>query len=193
MPRENGRRVLAARIPDPSHHVLWTVAAAHKDHMLKLGPGKLPPVFLFENISLGTMLTAFVPSKYMGVSMWATYATLDESYVQTGSFGFCVDVGNGFTTLIPTVLFAISITNPLMPARILGMMGLIKFYQEFYGTVIYFFQYFFNGRHRRCATALTAGVVVPANFIWMALPALGMWASSRLILDGSYQVFGHAS
>jgi len=70
--------------------------------------------------------------------------------------------------------------------------GLLKFYQEFYGTLVYFFQFFFNGLHRHCAAALTAGVVLPANGIWLALPALGMWASVQLILDGSYAVFGHA-
>lgn len=119
------------------------------------------------------------------------YATLDPSYAQTGSFGFCVDVGNGFVTLVPTLLFAVSITYPLLDARVLGMIGLLQFYQEFYGTMIYFFQFFFNGRHRICPAAMTAGVVLPANGIWMALPALGMWASVRLVLDGSYQVFGH--
>ena len=69
------------------------------------------------------------------------------------------------------------------------MLGLVSFYQEFYGTVIYFFQFFFNRRHEKIAKALTLGIVVPANFIWIAFPALGMWASSRLILEGSFAVF----
>ena len=73
------------------------------------------------------------------------------------------------------------------------MLGLVMFWQEFYGTCVYFFQYFFNGRFRRSPRAHTLGIVVPANGIWMALPALGMWASARLVLDGSYAAFGHAT
>ena len=71
------------------------------------------------------------------------YAALDPSYADQASFGFCVDVGNGFTTLVPSVLFAVSITSPLLDARHLGMLGLVMFWQEFYGTCVYFFQYFF--------------------------------------------------
>ena len=68
-------------------------------------------------------------------------AHADPSYADQASFGFCVDVGNGFTTLVPSVLFAVSITSPLLDARHLGMLGLVMFWQEFYGTCVYFFQY----------------------------------------------------
>jgi hypothetical protein len=34
------------------------------------------------------------------------------------------------------------------------------------------------------------GIVVPANGIWILFPAVGMWACSRLILEGSFTVFG---
>ena len=60
--------------------------------------------------------------------------------------------------------------------------------QEFYGTCIYFFQYCFNGRYKRSPRAQVFGIVVPANGIWMAFPALGMWASAQLILDGDFSV-----
>lgn len=165
----------------------------YEEHSAKLGEGKLPPVFLFEDVGLLKMLSVFLPSEYVGTAMWATYAALDPSYADQASFGFCVDVGNGFTTLVPSVLFAVSITSPLLDARHLGMLGLVMFWQEFYGTCVYFFQYFFNGRFRRSPRAHTLGIVVPANGIWMALPALGMWASARLVLDGSYAAFGHAT
>ena len=61
-------------------------------------------------------------------------------------------------------------------------------YQELYGTVVYFFQFFFNRKDKRIARAHVLGVVLPANGIWIALPALGMWASARMILDGSLAV-----
>lgn len=62
-----------------------------------------------------------VPSYCSAAPLPSRYATLDPSYAQQGSFGFCVDVGNGFTTLAPSVLFALSITRPLLDARVLGM------------------------------------------------------------------------
>ena len=52
------------------------------------------------------------------------------SYSDQTTWGFCVDVGNGFTTLVPSILFAACMTWPLLPARVVGVMGLIKFYQE---------------------------------------------------------------
>jgi hypothetical protein len=48
------------------------IKRAYESHTAKLGAGKLPPVFLFEDVSLSRMLSAFVPSKYIGVSMWGT-------------------------------------------------------------------------------------------------------------------------
>merc|ERR1712060_1034876 len=131
------------------------IKAAYEQHTAKLGVGKLPPIFLFERATLSEWMSL----RYWAVSMWATYATLDPSYADSCSFGFCVDVGNGFSTLVPTVLFAVGMTQPFMPARVLGMIGLVKFYQEFYGTVVYYFQYFFNRRYKRSPRAHVLGIV----------------------------------
>ena len=43
------------------------------------------------------------------------------------------------------------------------------------------------------ARAHVLGIVVPANGIWIACPALGLWASYQLIVRGDYTVFGHPS
>jgi len=48
------------------------IQRAYEGHTAKLGVGKLPPVFLFENVSLGKMLSVFLPSEYIGVAMWGT-------------------------------------------------------------------------------------------------------------------------
>ena len=205
------------------------IQQVHKDSEAKLGVGRLPPVFLFEDVAFGRLFSL----EYWSV-MWSTYCALDPSYADTTTFGFCVDIGNGVTTLVPTVLFALGMTWPLLPPRWLGMMGLIMHYQararakcskrptpstagapalrractpahrpapdcagcararghqEFYGTCIYFFQYCFNGRYKRSPRSHVFGIVVPANGIWMAFPALGMWASAQLILDGDFSVF----
>lgn len=90
---------------------------------------------------------------------------------------------------VPTALFAVGMTQPLLPPRGLGMLGLITFYQMLYGTLVYFFQFFNCGRHMPLARSLVLGVVVPANSIWIALPAVGLWASARLIVDGTFAVF----
>jgi hypothetical protein len=76
-------------------------------------------------------------------------------------------------------------------ARWLGILGLPFFWQTMYGTILYFFQYVYNGRYLGTPAAHVWGVVVPANFIWIVFPAYGMWASARLILDGSFDVFAH--
>jgi hypothetical protein len=51
------------------------------------------------------------------------------SYSDQTTYGFFVDVGNGFTTLVPSILYALCMTWPLLPARVVGIMGMIKFYQ----------------------------------------------------------------
>lgn len=61
--------------------------------------------------------------------VWSTYALYDPSYANRESFGFFIDVGNGWTTLIPTALFLVGMTFGVVPARVLGMVGLAKFYQ----------------------------------------------------------------
>ena len=182
-------------------------------------------VFLFEDVSVARLFTL----EYWSV-MWSTYCALDPSYADTTTFGFCVDIGNGVTTLAPTIIFALGMTWPILPPRWLGMMGLVMHYQvvatahlasppsarcccpdkcarrfgethlkpwcriphhaqELYGTSIYFFQYCFNGRYKRSPTSHILGIVVPANGIWIAFPALGMWASAQLIVDGDFSVF----
>lgn len=150
----------------------------------KHGLGVLPPVFLFERVTLAEVLSL----RYWAV-MWSTYSALDPSYSDTTTFGFCVDCGNGVTTLLPTALFAVGMSGGVLPARWIGMVGLVKFYQELYGTVVYFFQYCFNKRYARTPRAHVWGVVVVANAIWIVFPALGMWASGRLILEGRFDVF----
>ena len=50
-----------------------------------------------------------------------------------------------------------------MPARTLGALGLVFFYQMFYGTVGYYFQYFYNRRYAKTPAGLVAGLV--AGFV----------------------------
>jgi len=64
-----------------------------------------------------------------------------------------------------------------------------QFYQEFYGTVLYFWSFFYNRRwedhgwHGHNANVIFATVVV-SNGIWFAGPGLGMYVSYHLLMQG---------
>lgn len=101
-----------------------------------------------------------------------------------------MDVGNGWSTLIPSLLFVYCLVDQsFLSARILGMIGLVKFYQEFYGTIIYGLSYIFNKRYVGCSWIEVAGFVGFANGLWFVFPLIGMWASVDMINSNSYQVF----
>ena len=157
----------------------------HASFAAEYGKHVLPPVFLLERVAPKRLFTL----KYWAV-MWSTYSVLDPSYSDTTTFGFCVDIGNGVTTLLPTLLWVVGMTWPILPARLMGAMGIAMYWQELYGTVIYFFQYVFNRRFDTSPRAHVLGIVVPANGIWIACPALGIWASYQLIVSGDFSVFG---
>lgn len=121
--------------------------------------------------------------------IWSSYSLFDEGYSDRRSFGYNIDVGNGFTMIIPSLLFALGMTFEIMPARVLGIVGVIIFWQMFYGTAVYYFQFFHCGRHRGHALRDLLLFVGFTNAIWLVFPLLGLYASIRLILDGSYALF----
>jgi hypothetical protein len=122
----------------------------------------------------------FSPTLWAGI--WSAYALYDESYASRKSFGFFVDVGNGLTTLVPSLVFLCSMTFALLPARALGILGLLLFYQMWYGTVVYLFSYFFNGRHRGRPWREVAILVVAMNGLWLTFPVLGAYVSVSMLL-----------
>ncbi len=121
--------------------------------------------------------------------IWSSYSLFDPGYSDRRSYGYNIDVGNGFTTLIPAALFAWGMTFELMPARVLGIIGVILFWQMFYGTAVYFFQFFNNGRHEGHSLRDLLLFVGITNLMWFIFPIWGLSTSVRLILDGSYSVF----
>jgi hypothetical protein len=122
-------------------------------------------------------------------TIWSSYSLFDPGYSDRRSFGYNIDVGNGFTTLIPAVIFAFGMTFELMPARVLGIIGVIIFWQMFYGTAVYFFQFFNNGRHKGHSLRDLMLFVGITNLMWFVFPIWGLCASIQMILDGSYEVF----
>ena len=83
---------------------------------------------------------------WVGGSVIAHYAIWDPSYADRKSFGFAADVGNGFVTLVPSLILFFGITFPILPPVVLGLIGAFIFYQKFYCTTLYFFTYLFNRR-----------------------------------------------
>jgi len=122
-------------------------------------------------------------------AIWSSYSLFDPGYSDRRSFGYNIDVGNGFTTIIPAALFAFGMTFELMPPRWLGILGLIMFWQMFYGTAVYFFQFFNNGRHKGHSVKDLLLFVGITNLMWFVFPIWGLCASIQLVLDGSFEVF----
>ncbi|MBC7300636.1 MAG: hypothetical protein H5T78_06760 [Nocardia sp.] len=118
--------------------------------------------------------------------VWSSYSLFDPAYANRKSFGFWVDSGNGYVTLIPSLLFVYGLTFDIVPARTLGIIGLILFWMMFYGTVIYYAAYFVNkeyvGHTRRNLAIFIGGT----NSLWIFAPAWGMVASIILINTDSY-------
>jgi uncharacterized protein YqgC (DUF456 family) len=65
----------------------------------------------------------------------------------------------------------------------------LLFYQKFYGTTLYFFTYLFNRRYEGHSRAAVWTFVGGIDGIWLVLPALGLYACVRLLLEGSFDVF----
>jgi hypothetical protein len=61
--------------------------------------------------------------------VWSTYSLYDPSYCNRESFGFFIDVGNGWTTLVPSLVFVWGLTYDILEPRALGIMGCLMFYQ----------------------------------------------------------------
>jgi hypothetical protein len=119
---------------------------------------------------------------------WLGYAHWDDGYADPKSFGFAIDVGNGFSTLIPGLLFLVGMTLPLFSPIVLGIIGLLIFYQKFYGTCLYFFQFVYNRRYENRSWSGLLAVVGGTNGLWLVFPAIGIYVCLRLILESRFDV-----
>lgn len=126
-----------------------------------------------------------VPRPRRWAEGWATYALFDDAYANEKAFGFWVDTGNGFSTLIPSVLFIYGMTYDLLPAVWLGIIGVALFWQKFYGTVIYFWAYVHNKQYAGHAQRDVVFVVL-LNALWFIGPAWGLVVSISMITSGGF-------
>jgi hypothetical protein len=127
------------------------------------------------------------PRTWAGV--WSSYALYDRGYADRRSYGWNIDVGNAWSTLLPALVFAWGMTYELVSARTLGMLGIAVFWQMFYGTAVYFFQFFNNKNHVGHSRASIAVVVGATNGLWFVFPLWGLWLCSQLIESNSYAIF----
>lgn len=147
---------------------------------------ELDRVIDFMNVRVPLGKT-FSPSVW--AELWSSYSVFDESYANRKSFGFFIDVGNGFSTFIPGILCIVAMTYDILPARAVGIMLLIINYQMWYGTLVYFGSFVFNKRyvgHTRFNLVVFVGLM---NGLWFTFPVWGMWAAIQLIYSNSYGVF----
>jgi hypothetical protein len=121
--------------------------------------------------------------------IWSTYALFDAAYADRKSFGFWIDTGNGFTTLLTSLGVLYGLTYQPVSARTLGIVMLLACYQMGYGAVVYFASYVFNKRYAGHSARDLAIFVGLSNGIWIVFPAWGIWAALQLILTDRYAIF----
>ena len=141
-------------------------------------------------------LTARVPlrrilSSTVWAEVWATYSQIDGSYADRRTYGFNVDIANGFVTPIPTTILYAAFTFDLMPAVVAGIVGAMMFWQLTYATSVYWVSFFVANRQARIGSRDTLIYIWALNSPWVLFALLGLWASIRLIVDGDYSVLGY--
>lgn len=120
--------------------------------------------------------------------VWSEYVRFDPSYADRRSFGFAADVGNGWVTLVPSILFFVGMTTGIFSPVVLGLIGALMFYQKFYCTALYFFTYVFNRRYEGHRLGRLIAVVGGTNGLWLVFPAIGLYVSIRLIVENRFDV-----
>ena len=173
------------------------INAVHDGYRKKFKAGVIPPVFLFSSIPLSKALSL----RYWAGEVWGTYSLLDHSYVETTSLGFMLDVGNGFSTFVPTVLTGLGMSVAGHPEfgwlvggltpRQLGLLVTAIHWQELYGTLCYFSGYVWNARwlHHKTTPAQFVAMVLCTNIIWIVCPATAMYGFYRMVMEDSIDVF----
>ena len=127
--------------------------------------------------------------------MWSTYSLWDPSYSNPESFGFFIDVGNGWSTIAPCLLWNVAIVCPqwihaLELDVLVGFIGACSYWQVLYGTIIYFLSFLWNKRYVGKPLAEVLGFVGVANGIWFFFPIAALYAAYQVVdLKDCTQVF----
>ena len=152
----------------------------------RIDTGRTPAAeFLTTRVALRAVLSPTV-----WADVWATYSMFDSAYADRNTYGFNIDIGNGFATSAPTVILYAAYAAGVLPAIAAGILGAMLFWQWVYASSLYLVS-FFVGRKRSRITVRDFWVYLAGpNAIWILIPMLGLYVSVRLILDGDYSVLG---
>ena len=124
--------------------------------------------------------------------MWSTYSLYDPSYQNHESFGFFIDVGNGWSTIPPCLLMNMAIAVPQRCSPLLvGCLCLASYWQILYGTIMYFVSFAFNKRYQGKQLGEVLGFVGISNGIWFFFPLAGIYACVCILDKKDFSVFGH--
>lgn len=128
-------------------------------------------------------------------AMWSTYSLWDPSYQNNESFGFFIDVGNGWSTIPPCIIWNAAILFPQQVQDIwvhsnlfIGMIGCCSYWQVMYGTIIYFLSFIFNGRYRPFPMSEVLAFVGTANGIWFFFPIAALYAATLILMGQDLKV-----
>ena len=148
--------------------------------------GKTPAVeFLTTSVPLNRILSPTV-----WADVWATYSMFDSAYADRNTYGFNIDIANGFATPAPTLILYVTYTGGLLPAVAAGILGAMLFWQWVYASSLYVVSFFVGRKQTRITTREFYIYIFSLNAIWVLIPMLGLYVSIRLILDGDYSALG---
>jgi hypothetical protein len=166
----------------------------------EFGFDNLPsPLFLFAPVTLRRALSL----RHWSL-VWSSYSQLDPSYADNKSFGFWVDSGNGMTTLLPSLLLNAAFVRDdaglgallgksewlafLLQPRLLALIGACMYWQEMYGTFVYFSSYLYHRRFRGRSLSSRL-IVLLSNGMWIVFPAVGLYGMWTVIESGNWDAF----
>ena len=141
-------------------------------------------------------LTTEVPfrkilSPTVWADVWAFYSLYDGSYTDRRTYGFNIDIANGFFTPVPTLVLYAAFTVAFLPALFAGILGVMLFWQWAYATSVYLVSFYVAERHKLISRGDVAIYIWGSNATWLLFPLLGLYVSIRLIVDGNYSVLGY--
>ena len=122
---------------------------------------------------------------------WATYSQFDSSYADRRTYGYNVDIANGFVTPVPTLILFAAFTVDFLPALVTGIIGAMMFWQLTYATSVYWVSFFIANRQRRIGQNDMFVYIWALNCPWVLFALLGLYVSIRLIVNGDYSVLGY--
>ncbi len=129
-------------------------------------------------------------STTLWADIWATYCRYDDSYSDRRTYGFNVDIANGFFTPVPTLILYVAYTIDFLPTLYVGLLGAMLFWQWTYATSVYWVSFFVANRQSRISRGEMYFFIFTLNSYWVLSALLGLYVSIRLIIDGNYNVLG---